>query len=318
MLPLALFGQSGGVYSFQASNMVNNARTAALGGYNVSLTRDLALFTQNPALLDSVRSGDAVAAYNPFFADINAFTVQYATDVSSWGTFGFGLTYVDYGAFEQTDASGAESGTFQARDYLFTVGKSHRLGPFVLGSSLKFVHTGIAGFSANALALDVGGLYQLPNTRFSAGMAIQNLGMVLSDQTGTRLSLPIRVTTGITFHPEGFPMRVSLTGHNFTDGQQRFYEPGDEPNFADELFKRVTLGGEVILGKNVHFLLGYDHNRKRELRLEETAGGAGFSYGLMIRMKKYTFRFSRATYHAAGGTSFVSLQTNLKDMKKIF
>ena len=73
-----------------------------------------------------------------------------------------------------------------------------------------------------------------------------------------------------------------------------------------------------MFSQNVHFLFGYDHNRKRELRLERTAGGAGFSYGFMIRIRKYQFRFSRATYHTAGGTSYISLQTNLKEVKKIF
>ncbi len=80
----------------------------------------------------------------------------------------------------------------------------------------------------------------------------------------------------------------------------------------------MSIGGEILFSDNFHVLLGYDHNRKRELTLDETAGGAGFSYGFMIRMKKYQFRFSRATYQAAGGTSFISLQTNLKEVKKIF
>jgi len=311
-------GQSGGSYGFQALNLVNNARTAALGGYNVSLAGDLALFGQNPALLDSTRAGDAVFMYNPFFADIHALTFQYVADVNKVGPIAFGITYIDYGTFIQTDATGAEMGEFHARDYVLTIGKSHRVGPFVLGSNVKFVHSGIAGFSANALALDIGGLYQLPRSNFSAGMVISNVGVILSDYTGAAMDLPMRVTTGITFTPEGMPIRFSLTGHQLLDSQDEFYDNDTDPNLADEVFRRVSVGGEVLLGKNVHFLLGYDHGRKRELRLEETAGGAGFSYGFMINFKKYTFRFSRATYHAAGGTSYISLQTNLQEAKKLF
>ncbi|MCP4457041.1 MAG: type IX secretion system protein PorQ [Cytophagales bacterium] len=317
--PILLIGQSGGSTSFHALNLINNARTAALGGYNVSLADgDLAMISQNPALLDSVGSGSIVFMYNPFFADINALTFQYATEFGSLGSIGFGLTSVNYGEFAQTDETGEESGTFNARDYVFTIGKSHRLGPFVLGSNIKFIHSGIAGYTASAIALDFAGLYQLPNSDFSAGMVINNLGIVISDFTESSAELPLQVTAGISFKPEGMPIRFSLTGHNFTDAENKFFEKDENPNFADKILKRLSIGGELMFSRNVHFLFGYDHNRKRELTLEQTAGGAGFSYGLMIQMKKYRFRFSRATYHAAGGTSYISLQSNLKDIKKIF
>ncbi len=319
LFPLLLSAQSGGTYSFQSLFLTNNARTAALGGYNVSLADgDASLFGQNPALLDSSRSGDVVFMYNPFFVDINAMTAQYVTEIGSLGKVGFGLTYIGYGDFQQTDATGAASGTFNAQDYVLIIGKSHRLGPFVLGANFKFIHSGIAGFSANAVAMDLGGLYQLPRSSFSAGMVISNLGVVLSDYTDQNSALPLQVTAGISFKPEGMPMRFTLTGHNFIDPSDEFYDQDASPNFADETFKRISLGGELLLSKNFHFLIGYDHNKKRELRLEETAGGAGFSFGFMLQVKKYQIRFSRATYQAAGGTSYLSIQSNLKDMKKIF
>lgn len=311
--PLA---QSGGSFGFQALNLVNNARTAALGGYNVSLADgDLALFFQNPALLDSVRAGDLVAMYNPFFVDINAFTAQYTAKIPALGTMGMGITYLDYGTFDQTDATGAESGTFQARDFLVVLGKAHQVGPFTLGANVKYIHSGISGFSSSALLLDLGGIYKVPSTGLSAGMAISNVGVIRADVPA---DLPLQVTTGLTFQPEGMPVRFTLTAHNFTDGEDKFFDADKNPNVADVVFKRVSVGGEILFSPNVHFLLGYDHNRKRELRLRETGGGSGFSYGVMIRINRYTFRFSRTTYHAAGGTSFISVQTNVKEFRKLF
>lgn len=318
LLPTLLFAQEGGSYSFQSLALVNNARTAALGGYNVTLSGDAALFGQNPALLDSAQIGDAVFMYNPFFVDINAVTGQYVAEVGKLGKFAFGITYVGYGDFTQRDPTGAESGEFGANDYVMTVGKSHRLGPFVLGANVKFIHSGIAGYTANAMAFDLGGMYQLPNSDFTAGMVISNFGFVLSDYTGEQSNIPLNVQLGMSFRPEGMPIRFSVTGHNLTDQNASFFDADEKPNFADEIFKRVSIGGEVLFSKNVNFLLGYDHGRKRELRLDQTAGGSGFSYGVMIKVKKYTFRFSRATYQAAGGTSFISLQTNLKDLNKAF
>ena len=316
--PLGLVAQSGGSFSFQSLNLVNNARTAALGGYSVSMADgDASLFSQNPALLDSVKSGDAVFMYNPFFLDINALTGQYVTEVGGMGTFGFGLTYINYGSFIQSDNTGAESGTFNAQDYVFTVGKASRIGSFVLGANLKFVHSGIAGYNADVMVIDFGGLYK-PNPHFLAAMVISSIGVVLNDYSDGNATIPIEVLAGMTFQPEGMPIRFTLTGHNLSDKDSEFYTIDEKPNFIDQIFKRVSLGGEILFSKNFNFLMGYDHNRKRELTLDQTAGGAGFSYGFMIRMKKYQFRFSRATYQAAGGTSFISIQSNLKEFKKIF
>ncbi len=205
------WAQSGGSYTFQSLNLVNNARTAALGGYNVSTADgDLSVFAVNPALLDSVDMGDAVVLYNPFFSDINAFTGQYATEVGGLGVFGFGLTYINYGAFQQTDETGAESGKFSAQDFVFTVGKAHRVGPFVLGSNLKFVQSGIAGYNASAMVVEIGGIYSLPHSGFTAGLAISNLGMIFSDYTELGGELPLDFSAGYHLQTRGHAHSIHI------------------------------------------------------------------------------------------------------------
>jgi hypothetical protein len=313
------WAQSGGQDAFQALNLVTNARTAALGGYNVSLADgDLSLFIQNPALLDSSQAGDFVVMYNPFFADIQALNSQYAFRAGALGPIAIGISYLDYGEFEQTDPTGAASGQFTARDFVMVMGKAHKLGPFTLGVNLKWVHSGIAGFQSNALALDLGGLYRIPQSSVSFGLVLENIGAVLSTDAAEAPSLPTQVTMGLSVKPEGMPIRFSATAHHFTDPESAFFDEDENPNVADVVLKRVALGAEILVSRNVNLLLGYDHNRKRELRLSETGGGAGFSYGFKIRIRNYHFRFSRATYHAAGGTSYISLQTNLKNLQTIF
>ena len=85
----------------------------------------------------------------------------------------------------------------------------------------------------------------------------------------------------------------------------------------DDFFRRINLGAELILSKNVQFLLGYNHLRRQELTLEETGAGAGFSYGLMIGIKKFTFRYARSVYHAKGGANFITIQSNLRSFNKV-
>ena len=318
LTPFNNLAQSGGSFTFQSLRLVNNVRTAGLGGYNVSTVGDLSTFFQNPALLDSVSPEDAVFMYNSFFLDINALTAQYAMEIGKFGKFGMGITYINYGNFTETDEKGTEQGNFRGQDYLVALGKAHRVGPFVLGLNVKFIHSGIASYGGSALAFDMGGIYQLANSNFTVGMAISNIGFVFSNFTENSDKLPLQITVGMTFKPEEMPVRFTLTGHNLTDANTEFFDSNDRSNFANEIFKRVSVGGEILLSKNINFLLGYDHNRKQELSLEETTGGTGFSYGFMIRIKKYAFRFSRAIYQAAGGTNYISIQSNLKERKKIF
>ncbi len=51
------------------------------------------------------------------------------------------------------------------------------------------------------------------------------------------------------------------------------------------------------------------------MKLEDKAGGTGFSWGVMFRIKWLEFDFSRATYSLAGGKNWVSLAL---DMNRLF
>jgi len=50
---------------------------------------------------------------------------------------------------------------------------------------------------------------------------------------------------------------------------------------------------------------------RQELRLQETSGGAGFSYGLLVKIKAFEMAYSRALYHVAGGTNYITLTSDL-------
>ena len=73
---------------------------------------------------------------------------------------------------------------------------------------------------------------------------------------------------------------------------------------------------ELFLGKNVKVLVGYNHRLRRELRLQQTAGGAGFSFGLFLKIKMFDITYARSTFHTAGGSNHLTLTTNFKKFKK--
>lgn len=309
---------------FQSLNIPFGARNAALGGRAVSLADgDLMQFVHNPATLDSVASGAAAINFNPYFADIYAFSCGYQADLNKLGNWAFGLTYIDYGTFTQTADNGDELGTFHAADYVMAVGKSHRVGSFSLGANMKYAFNGIAGYGASLLLADMGGIYRSPVADFTVGLVFRNFGFVLQDFTGTASgNVPFDVAIGTSVKPEHMPFRFTISAFNLMENELYFEEEADVSTskpvrIADKMFRRINLGTELIIHRNVQILLGYSHLRRQELKLTQSAHGAGFSYGLMIGIKQFSFRYAHATYHAAGGTDFFTIETNINSFKKI-
>lgn len=320
LIPLAGAGQIGGSLGYQSLNFTSNPRAAALAGSSVSLSDgDISQFFENPAILDSVSSGNLFFHFNPYFADAFVYSLAYSFNIKQMDGFAIGVHYFDYGSFEMTDETGQSTGTFTASDYTVSLGKAHRVGPFTLGINVKFVQSSIDVYSSSALVADLGGVFNI-NKNWTVGMVFENMGVALSSYSDIDSpDIPFDVKVGTSFKPEHMPLRFTLTTNNIVrqNTELTSESTGRSTSQIDKVLKRVNIGTELLLSPNFQLLFGYHHKRKQELRLEESGEGAGFSYGLMVRVKKIQLRFSRATYHAAGGSSFISLQTNLKDFKKI-
>ncbi|MEP0985496.1 type IX secretion system protein PorQ [Ekhidna sp.] len=320
LTPILLWCQIGGSLGYQSLNLTNNPRTAALGGTTISLADgDISQFLENPSTLDSVGEKNVFVNFNPYFADTFIFSGAYSFNAKGLDNFAVGITYVNFGSFAMTDESGSKLGTFQAQDYTFFVGKAHQVGIFTLGTNLKLTHSSIENYGSTALLMDIGGTFRV-NSNWTVAMVFENMGFRLSSFTDfDSPQIPFDVKLGTTFKPKYMPLRFTLTSTNLVNdfSSESSENTGRSNRTVDQILKRVNFGAEVLLNKHFQFLIGYSHKRKQELKLDEIGGGAGLSYGLMLRVKRIEFRFSRATYHAAGGSSFISLRTDLNDFKKI-
>ncbi|MEM9895785.1 MAG: type IX secretion system protein PorQ [Bacteroidota bacterium] len=311
--------QIGGKLDFQVLSAVSNPRSAALGGLNISSTdQDIALVMDNIAILDSIESGSVFVNISPFFSDAISASFSSSLNLGALGDVGIGLIYFDYGTFDRTSASGEDLGEFTAQDYAVSIGKSHRLGAFVLGGAIKFANSSIDGFQSSAALLDIGGLFEV-NQLWSFGMTFRNLGARLRDYSAnTTTSLPLDIRVGTTFKPRYMPLRFTITSRNLISENSLAREDEINSNKTiEKVLRGLQIGTELLLSQHFHLLVGYNHKRKQELGLQQTGAGAGFSYGLMLQVRKIQFRFSRATFHAAGGSSFISLKTNLNSFKSI-
>lgn len=320
LIPVLAGAQIGGQVGYQSLNLTSNPRAAAMGGAAISLADgDLSQVFENPAVLDSVASQNIFVHFNPYFADVFVYSGAYSFDLGNAGMFAAGINYINYGTFNMTDETGNQQGVFNANDFTFQVGKAHQLGPFTLGASLKLSHSSIESFASTAILMDLGGIFRV-NRNWTIALVMENFGARLSSFSSfSTPAIPFDVKIGTSFKPEYMPVRFTVTTTNIVDRNANTIDDqmGGSSRGIDRALQRLNVGAELLLSKHFELLLGYSHKRKQELKLEEQAKGAGFSYGLMVKVKRIELRFSRATYHAAGGSSFISLRTDLNDFKKI-
>ena len=312
------YGQIGGSRSFEFLNVPDNAVQAALGGRNISLTgKDPNLFYSNPALADTTFASTISLNYLNYFADIQQGSATYTGDFKTLGVMAFGIRYLSTGSIQGFDPAGNPTGDFRASDFMLQATKSHRIDNFQLGGSLKYAFSYIGDYNAGAVLVDLGGLFIHPNGLFTSAIVISNLGFRTSDFTDFKESkLPFDVRAGVTFRPKYMPARFSITAFNLARGDVTVTDADDpaideEPGVFDKVFRHMALGMELLISKNVEVNLGYNHQRRKELRLASTSGGAGFSGGFTLRVKAFQLSYGRSTYHVSGASNHITLTGNL-------
>ena len=317
--------QIGGQKAYDYLNLPTSAVVTGLGGVNITNPiSDVNMFLSNPALLNEELAGKVSLNYHDYYAGVNFTSLAYADEIGKAGMWSGAVQYLSYGEFDAYDPAGASLGTFAANEFAVSVGHNHSIDHFSIGANMKFASSNIGSFNSSALLFDVGGLFRHPNGNFTAGLTFKNVGFVLKEYNDDSDSeLPLDVQAGITFKPKHMPFRLSITGRQLNSGDITFFDPNgnispnaEEPETFDKVFRHIVIGPELLLSKNVNIRFGYNHLVRKELRLEQTSGGAGFSFGLMFRIKAFEFNWSKAYYHVAGGTNFLTLTYDLNNVVK--
>jgi hypothetical protein len=321
----------GGRYGFAFLRLPNNAHQAALGGMNVSLiNKNVNQFMANPALLSPAIHTHASFSFVPYYAGVNYSTLAYAHNFEKVGKWGVSLQYMDYGSFEETDATGVVLGSFQANDFVFTTTHARTIGYYTLGISMKMAGSTIAQYNSYGLLSDIGTTFKHPEYDFSVGLAIKNIGFVLNTYTpGKQLVTPFDVQLGISFKPKFMPLRFSFTAHHLHVFNIAYDDPAfntvidqngnrvvKKVGFADKLSRHFAFGTEILLSKAFQVQVGYNHLLRQEMKLENRMAGAGLSFGVSIQVKAFQMMYSRAYHHAAGGVSYLTLISNIGALTK--
>lgn len=315
------FAQIGGKKSFEFLNVPSHGRLAGLGGVNVSYRdRDLNFFLSNPALAGDTLAGVGSASYMFYVADVGEATFSYAHRFEKIGMLSFGVQHLGYGNIKSYDATGVALGEFKSSETALVIGKSHLVSSFRLGANLKMVFSNMAGYRASAVLFDLGGCFIHPEKDLTVGLAIKNVGFVLSDYTSTgSTSLPFDVQLGTTFKPEHMPIRFSLTAYNLSKDDIAYYDAStgmEKSGALDKVLRRFNFGAEILIHKKFNVLLGYNYFVHQELKLEEAGGGAGITFGFSLRIKSFDFVFSRNGYVVGNAGYGFTLSKNIESMIK--
>lgn len=319
----SVFGQIGSNASFSFLNLNVSARNTALGGMQTSMSldsgavKDASLWMVNPAYSHEYLSKHVTLGYMPYYADVKYGTFTYVHDFNKYGVWAAGIQYLSYGSIESFDIAGLPLGVFSAQDYALVINHSHQIGLYRVGANVKVAASQIAGYNAAALLMDIGGAFVHPSQDLTVSLLFSNLGVLLSDYTGTSDSrLPTDVRIGVTFKPEHMPFRFNIAVHKLLRDTKTYYElsPDEASGLASKIFRHLTFGGEVLLSPNFNMRVGYNHLIKSTLQLQQVTGGAGLSFGFMLRINSFQMDFSRAYYHVAGGYSHISLTANLNQL----
>lgn len=321
---------TGGQSSFAFLQTPQSAKIAAIGGDNVSsYGNDPSMVYKNPALLNNDMTNRVNVNVTSFKSGTKLSSLHYVVPESKIGIFSVGLTYLNYGVLTRRDESGANQGEFFANDFILHGSKAFKQDNFVIGFTPKIAFSQIERYNAMAFATDIGGTFNHPEKNITVGLTIQNVGFTLKNYSEVNGKLPFNATGGVTVKPEHMPLKMSITAHHL----QQFDIVYDDPNqrnqpffitdsteykvpLGNKILRHFTIGGEFILSENFNFRMGYNFQRRRELRLTDKSGGAGFSFGFMIKTKAYQIDFTKVYNNYAGRPIYLSIIIDFNNILK--
>jgi len=236
------------------------------------------------------------------------------------------------------DETGAQTGKFRAADYSVNIMYSRPVDSLItFGFTVKTIYSDYEMYNSTALAVDAGVTYYNPDSRFTAGLVLRNLGLQVdkySPNSG-REPLPFNIALGVSKSLEYAPLTFFVVADHLEKWDLTYTTAADEEDnttlingesssksdfdiFVDKFMRHIVIGTEFSIGDNLVLRAGYNYRRRQELKINEKPGMVGFSWGIGVKVSKFRISYGRAIYHLAGGTDQFSFSMNLDEFSKKF
>jgi len=329
--------QIGGDHTYTFLTLTNSARIAGVGGNAMTvLDNDVTLALANPSLITPEMHNQLALSYVNYFTGNNTGFAMYSRTFNKAGSFVAAIQFSDYGKIQGADAAGNKTGIISASEYALSVGWGRMLTThFSIGANVKLIYSHLDTYSSVGIAVDVAGSFFTKNKLFMASLMVRNIGsQIVPYRAGEFEPLPFELQLGLSQGLKHLPLRFYLLFTNLQKWNMSYTDPNDPKNqvdpytgqinersgigkFADNLMRHVVFGGEITIAKVFSIRLGYNYQRRQELKLYERTGLSGFCYGVGFRIKMFSFSYTHATYQAGSpNPNFVTIAVNLQEFSK--
>lgn len=325
--------QVGGRHTYDFLNLVTSPKVAALGGkYISSFDDDLSLVYYNPSLLNDQMNNHLSLNYVNYYDGVKYGYVSYGRKLNEKRNIAFGIQYINYGTFIAADANGIITGTFKASDYAFNIAVSQPIDSFfTIGVDARPILSTYESYTSIGLSTDIGITYHDPNNLSTLALVVRNFGTQIKTYS-TYETLPFEIQFGFSQKLRYAPFRFSITAQHLetpdlsspdlvdenanlnTDEQQ--VTPHKIDKIANIFMRHLIFGLEFLPSKNFNVRLGYNFQRRQELKLDSHASTVGLSWGFGLSISRFQINFARATYHVAGSTTHIGVATDLSSFYK--
>jgi len=303
-----------------------HARSMAWGGYTLAQPlSDVQYAIDNPALLNSSLHGQYGATYGTVVPGVKIGGAGYALSTASRKhNFSFHAQYLDYGRMPSFDAGGNSLGEITANEMKFTFGYSREYSNrLVLGAQTGFTYAVLGPFVSTAAMVNLGAHFSKSDTGVHFGLTVKNIGMQLVTYRGAdREPLPFQIALGASYKPLHMPFRFHISLHSlqrFMDITYNQYLQSNTLSLGNEevttleaavmekFTRHLAFGGELVMGKNLGILIGYNHQRRMEMAPAVRGGLAGFGWGVRFKVWKYHLTYASASLFPGYNTNTLSL-----------
>ena len=319
--------QIGGEYTYQFLELTNSARIAALGGNQIALSdsTDLNLPYHNPASLHKAMEKRVLVNYVNYLTDINYGYASYAKSFNNIGNFALGMHYINYGDFQEATEEGILTGNnFKAAEYAFHIIYSNNYKRLNYGAALKPILSSFESYQSFGIAADLGVSFASKDKFTNLSLVARNMGSQITTyyDNGEYERLPFNLQAGITRRLKHAPRNLALNmqylnhwdlGNPDPDEEQENEFYPNRESFGKQFMRHMVLGVEILPSENFILRVGYNYQRRQELKFSERAGLVGLSAGFGVKIKRFHLDYGISQYHLAGTSNLFSLAINLNN-----
>lgn len=338
-LALATFfsanGQTGGNNAFPFLDLTYNARQMGLANDFISvMDADINIGVANPSMLNPEMHKNLSVNQALIPGGINVGMASYGFKLKDYGTMSGYIKYVSYGSFDRTSANGTSEGTFSPFEMIAGSGFGRQLNERLsVGVNVYAIYSQLETYSSFGAGIDLAGTYYDKDKGFTATALVKNAGIQFNSYTeeNKRAPLPVEFQMATSYKLPHAPFRLSLLAHHLNKWDLTYNDPTLEPTinsfsgdtipvpvagFGEKLARHFSYQVETIVSKNIHFRLGFDYHRRKELGLATRPGAAGFTFGIGLYFRKFSLDYGFLVNSRAGYNNMITLSTDLSKWRK--